>query len=72
MGEVPFDRYYGTADATPLFIVLAGAYYERTGDLPFIKSIWTNIELALEWIDHWGDVDSDGFRGIRKAYRKGP
>jgi glycogen debranching enzyme len=61
LGEVPFDRYYGTVDATPLFIVLAGAYYERTGDLPFIKTIWPNIELALEWIDHWGDVDNDGF-----------
>ena len=61
LGEVPFDRYYGTADATPLFIMLAGAYYERTGDLAFIKTIWPNIELALEWIDHWGDLDGDGF-----------
>ena len=61
LGEVPFDRYYGTVDATPLFVMLAGAYFERTGDLPFIKSIWPNIELALEWIDHWGDVDGDGF-----------
>lgn len=61
LGEVPFDRYYGTVDATPLFIMLAGAYYERTGDLVFIKTIWPNIELALEWIDHWGDLDGDGF-----------
>ena len=61
LGEVPFDRYYGTVDATPLFIMLAGAYFERTGDRPFIEAIWPNIELALDWIDKWGDVDGDGF-----------
>ena len=32
-GEVPFGRYYGSVDATPLFVLLAGAYYDRTGDL---------------------------------------
>jgi len=61
LGEIPFDRYYGTVDATPLFIMLAGAYYERTGDRPFIEAIWPNIELALDWIDKWGDIDGDGF-----------
>jgi glycogen debranching enzyme len=61
LGEVPFGRYYGSVDATPLFIMLAGAYYERTGDRPFIEAIWPNIELALEWIDTYGDVDGDGF-----------
>ena len=40
---------------TPLFVLLAGAYYERTGDRPFIESIWPNIELALSWIDTYGD-----------------
>ena len=59
--EVPFGRYYGAVDSTPLFIVLAGAYYERTGDLPFIRSIWPNVERALAWIDQYGDVDGDGF-----------
>lgn len=61
LDEVPFRRYYGTVDATPLFIGLAGAYYERTGDLEFIRSIWPNILRALEWIDKYGDVDGDGF-----------
>ncbi|NNF96798.1 MAG: amylo-alpha-1,6-glucosidase, partial [Halobacteria archaeon] len=61
LGEVPFARYYGSVDATPLFIVLAGAYYERTGDRAFIESIWPNIEKALTWIEDYGDVDSDGF-----------
>lgn len=61
LGEIPYDRYYGTVDATPLFVVLAGAYEERTGDLAFVRSIWPNIERALDWIDHFGDLDGDGF-----------
>jgi glycogen debranching enzyme len=61
LGEIPFGRYYGSVDATPLFILLAGAYYERTANLPFIESIWPNIELALKWIDTYGDRDGDGF-----------
>ena len=61
LGEIPFKAYYGTIDATPLFIVLAGAYYQRTADRPFIESIWHNLEHALEWIDEYGDQDSDGF-----------
>ena len=59
--EIPFGRYYGTVDATPLFIVLAVAYYERTADLEFLRSIWPNILAALEWIDRYGDRDGDGF-----------
>ncbi|HEY0845083.1 MAG TPA: amylo-alpha-1,6-glucosidase [Noviherbaspirillum sp.] len=61
LNEIPFRHYYGTVDATPLFIGLAGAYYERTGDLEFIRSIWDNILRALHWIDHFGDRDGDGF-----------
>jgi glycogen debranching enzyme len=60
-GEVPFARYYGTVDATPLFVGLAGAYHARTGDLDFIRAIWPHIERALEWIDRYGDADGDGF-----------
>jgi len=61
LGEIPFKAYYGTIDATPLYIVLAGEYYQRTGDRPFIESIWQNLERALEWIDKYGDRDGDGF-----------
>ncbi|MEP6874305.1 MAG: amylo-alpha-1,6-glucosidase [Burkholderiales bacterium] len=60
-GEIPFGRYYGTVDATPLFVALAGAYHRRTGDLGFIRSIWPNVLRALEWIDRYGDADGDGF-----------
>jgi glycogen debranching enzyme len=61
LGEVPFGCYYGSVDSTPLFIVLAEAYYTRTGDLPFIKHLWPHIERALDWINRHGDVDGDGF-----------
>lgn len=60
-GEIPFKMYYGTTDATPLFICLSGAYFDRTGDVDFIREIWPNIQLALEWIDKYGDIDGDGF-----------
>ncbi|RMH38110.1 MAG: amylo-alpha-1,6-glucosidase [Nitrospirae bacterium] len=59
--EIPFARYYGSVDATPLFVMLAGAYYERTGDRAFVSSIWPNIERALQWIERYGDQDGDGF-----------
>jgi glycogen debranching enzyme len=61
LGEVPFARYYGSVDATPLFVMLAGAYYARTGDLDTIRGIWPNIKAALQWIDTYGDPDHDGF-----------
>jgi glycogen debranching enzyme len=61
LGEIPFGRYYGSIDATPLFVLLAGAYYERTGDRAFVETIWPNIERALRWIDVYGDRDGDGF-----------
>jgi glycogen debranching enzyme len=61
LGEMPFRRYYGSADATPLFVLLAGAYHERTADRPFAESIWPHVEAALAWIDEYGDRDGDGF-----------
>ena len=59
--EMPFGRYYGSVDATPLFVLLAGAYYERTGDRAFVESLWPHVEAALRWIDVFGDMDGDGF-----------
>jgi glycogen debranching enzyme len=60
LGEIPFGRYYGSVDATPLFIMLLGAYLERTGDLRFIEALWPNLQRALNWIDRYGDRDGDG------------
>ena len=69
--EIPFGRYYGSVDATPLYLMLAGAYYRRTGDLDFIQSLWPNIELALNWIDRYGDADQDGFVEYNRRSPKG-
>jgi len=71
LGEVPFGQYYGSVDATPLFIILARAYYERTADCQFIQRLWPNIEQALRWIDEFGDADGDGFVEYRQRSAKG-
>jgi glycogen debranching enzyme len=59
--EVPFGRYYGSIDSTPLFVILAGCYAARTGDYALIRELWPAIERALAWIDGPGDPDGDGF-----------
>lgn len=61
LGEVPYGCYYGSADSTPLFVMLAAAYWRRTGDRCVVESLWPNIERALEWMDRYGDEDGDGF-----------
>ena len=71
LGEVPFGRYYGSVDATPLFLLLAGRYYDWTGDRELIEEIWPNIERALQWVDEWGDVDGDGFVEYARQSEKG-
>jgi glycogen debranching enzyme len=58
--EVPFGRYYGSHDATPLFVMLAGAYYRHTGDLDLARELWKNVEAALAWIDGPADPNHDG------------
>ena len=65
LGEVPFAMYYGSVDTTPLFVLLAGKYFERTGDWETIDELWPNIEAALHWIDTYGDLDHDGFLEYR-------
>jgi glycogen debranching enzyme len=59
--EVPFERYYGSVDATPLFVALAGLYLDRTGDTATLQELWPAVEAALAWIDGPADADGDGF-----------
>jgi glycogen debranching enzyme len=61
LGEVPFGRYYGSVDATPLYVMLAAAYYRRTGDGDFLQTIAPAVQRALDWIERYGDTDGDGF-----------
>jgi glycogen debranching enzyme len=71
LGEIPFGQYYGSVDATPLFIILAGAYYRRTGDLAFLRLLWPNIERALHWIDRYGDPTGSGFIAYASRSKRG-
>src|SRR5690606_964004 len=61
LGEVPFGRYYGSIDSTPLYLMLAAAYHRASGDSELIRDIWPNLLLAMEWIEKHGDRDGDGF-----------
>lgn len=70
-GEVPFRKYYGSIDSTPLFLILAHAYFERTADRALIDELWPNLEMALQWIDQYGDRDRDGFVEYGRANPKG-
>jgi glycogen debranching enzyme len=70
-GEVPFARYYGSVDSTPLFVMLAGAYFLRTHNLSFLKEVWPHIKRAIAWIDTYGDRDKDGFVEYEKRSSKG-
>jgi glycogen debranching enzyme len=71
LGEVPFGRYYGSIDSTPLFLMLAGAYLDCTGDRQLLKHLLPHVDLALQWIDRYGDVDGDGFVEYQRHGNKG-
>jgi glycogen debranching enzyme len=60
-GLVPHTPYYGTVDATPLFVMLAGAYFRWTADTQTLSDLKPAIDAALDWIDRHGDADGDGF-----------
>ena len=69
--EVPFGRYYGSVDSTPLYVMLAAAYADRTGDWAFIREIWPNIVAALRWIERHGDLDGDLLLEYERQSRDG-
>jgi glycogen debranching enzyme len=71
LGEVPFRRYYGSIDSTPLFIMLAGAYLKRTGDVAAISHLWPHLDAAIAWIDDYGDIDGDGFVEYSRRTKEG-
>ena len=60
-GELPHRPYYGSVDATPLWLILLEETYRWTGDLELVRSLWPNALAALKWIDTFGDRDGDGF-----------
>jgi glycogen debranching enzyme len=70
-GEIPHTPYYGSVDATPLWLVVLAAAYRWTGDLEAVKELWPNALAALRWIDEHGDLDGDGYVEYRKRSPKG-
>ncbi|MFC4737356.1 glycogen debranching N-terminal domain-containing protein [Bacillus daqingensis] len=70
-GQIPFTPYYGTIDATPLFLVLLSEYMKWTGDTALFEELEQNVEAALDWIDHYGDRDGDGFVEYHQEAAKG-
>lgn len=76
LGEIPHTPYYGTVDATPLFVILLSEFFDWTGDLAFVKEHEPNLRAALTWIDKHGDMDGDGYieysrRGSRGLENQG-
>lgn len=61
LDELPFKRYYGSVDSTPLFLVLLCEYFAWTGDLDLVRELLPNVRAALTWLDTYGDADGDGF-----------
>jgi len=61
LGEVPFGRYYGSVDSTPLFVALAGMYWQRTRDRATLEELWPHVRAALDWMERYGDRNGDGF-----------
>ncbi|OAA31646.1 hypothetical protein AT15_06115 [Kosmotoga arenicorallina S304] len=59
--QLPFERYYGTIDATLLYIILAGEYLKFTDDIETVKGLFPHIEAAERWIYEYGDSDGDGY-----------
>ncbi|PLT28601.1 amylo-alpha-1,6-glucosidase [Peribacillus deserti] len=69
--QIPFTPYYGTIDATPLFLILLTEYVKWTGDLNLASELEANIEAALNWIDQYGDRDGDLFVEYHQESSKG-
>ena len=69
--QIPFTPYYGSIDATPLFLVLIGEYVKWTDDAELFKAMLPHIRRALEWIDTYGDRDGSGFISYFQESAKG-
>lgn len=70
-GEMPFGPYYGSVDATPLWLVLLSEAFNWTADEQLVKDMLPHAHRALEWIDQHGDLDGDGFIEYLRRSPKG-
>lgn len=69
--EIPFIPYYGTIDATPLFLMLFANYVRWTNDLDFLKANWLSAKAAAQWMTTYGDRDGDTFLEYAKTSETG-
>jgi glycogen debranching enzyme len=70
-GEMPFGPYYGSVDATPLFLILLSETFNWTGDEKLVREILPAARAALDWIENYGDLDGDGFVEYKRRSAKG-
>jgi glycogen debranching enzyme len=70
-GEIPHTPYYGTVDATPLWLMLLDEYERWTGDSGLVDQLWPNALAALGWLDRYGDLDGDGFIEYQRRSERG-
>jgi glycogen debranching enzyme len=70
-GAIPHTPYFGSVDATPLWLSVLHGAYRWTGDLDAVRELWPNVLAGLEWIDEHGDLDGDGYVEYRKRSPKG-
>ncbi len=70
-GEIPHVPYYGSVDATPLWLVLLHETWRWTADVELVRELLPAAERALEWIDRFGDRDGDGFVEYERTSEKG-
>jgi len=70
-GEIPHTPYYGSVDATPLWLMLLGEYQRWTGDDALVDRLWPNALAAMGWIESFGDVDGDGFVEYQRHSSRG-
>jgi glycogen debranching enzyme len=71
LGEVPHTPYFGTIDATPLWLVLMARHSRWTGDLQLFRELRPHIDAALDWIRRYGDTDGDGYLEYECKIEKG-
>ena len=69
--ELPFGPYYGSIDATPLFLILLAETYNWTADAALVRRLLPAARAALNWLDHYGDIDHDGFVEYQRRSPKG-
>jgi glycogen debranching enzyme len=59
--EIPHTPYYGSIDATPLFLVLVARHAAWAGNLDLFRELRDHVDLAVDWLDRYGDLDGDGY-----------